>query len=487
MALKLTTSDVIKRFKSIHGDRYDYSEYDYKGTKLDKSTVICKDHGRFEINRMHHERGCGCPTCSNVPAGGHKRKTKSEFLNSLDPSILNCYDFSKFDYVNNRTKSTVICSAHGEFLKSPKKLLLKQGCPVCSGKAKLSSQSLQIAIPNYDFSKFDYVNNKTPGVVICPIHGEWTARADNLMHGETRCPACAGSLSKIEADVREYVQSLGVECLLNKQNIIPSKLELDIYIPKHSLAIELDGLYTHSENTGKKTKHYHLLKTTECEELKIQLLHIFEDEWRNNNDLCKSIIRNKLKLNTQKIFARKCIIKELTVAECSKFFNENHIQGYGVCKYRYGLFFQDELLTSLTICKSRFDKSIEYEISRFATKMDCNIVGGFSKLLSFFIKTQNPKSIVTYADRRYSVGDVYKKYGMVEMKPTAPSYTYFKKRECKRFSRMQFQKHKLAVKLENFDESMNEWNNMLNNGYDRIWDCGNRKFVWYNRPSFTFK
>jgi hypothetical protein len=478
MALKLTTSDVINRFNAIHGDRYDYSEYNYKGTKLDKSVVICNEHGRFEINRMHHERGCGCPTCSNVPAGGHKRKTKSEFLNDLDTSILNCYDFSKFDYINNHTKSIVICSTHGEFLKSPKKLLLKQGCPMCSGKSKSSSIALQEKLPQYDFSNFHYINNKTPGVVVCPLHGKWIARADNLLHGDTRCPSCAGTLSKIEESLREYVESLGVECLLNKRNIIPSGLELDIYIPKHSLAIELNGLYFHSENSGGKSRDYHLLKTKECEKLGIQLFHIFEDEWNDKQTLWKSIIKNKLKLNTNKVFARKCIVKELSLAESSKFLNKNHLQGYGVCKYRYGLFFNEELLSVITMCKSRFDKSLEYEISRFATKIEHTVVGGFSKLLSFFIKTHNPKSIVTYADRRISMGGVYKKFGMIEMSPSAPNYTYFKKREGLRFSRMQFQKHKLATKFENFDPNKTEWDNMIINGYDRVWDCGNRKFIW---------
>jgi hypothetical protein len=129
MPSKLTTADTIERFKSIHGDTYDYSEFEYGGTKLIKGTVICKIHGAFNISRMHHERGIGCPTCANVPIGGHKKKTKIEFLNGLEPSILKSYDFSKFEYVNNHTKSVVTCSIHGEFLKSPKKLLLNQGCP----------------------------------------------------------------------------------------------------------------------------------------------------------------------------------------------------------------------------------------------------------------------------------------------------------------------------------------------------------------------
>ena len=478
MPSKLTTADTIERFKSIHGDTYDYSEFEYGGTKLIKGTVICKIHGAFNISRMHHERGIGCPTCANVPIGGHKKKTKIEFLNGLEPSILKSYDFSKFEYVNNHTKSVVTCSIHGEFLKSPKKLLLNQGCPKCSGKYKSSASSLQEQLPQYDLSKFEYVNNKTPSNISCPIHGIWTARPDNLLFGKTRCPTCAGTVSKIEEELREYIASLGIECQYNDKSVIPSKLELDIYIPSQSLAIELNGLYFHSELSGNKSKLYHLNKTEECEKLGIQLLHIFEDEWRDKKDIWKSVIRQKLKMTSVRIFARKCEIREVSLAEASKFLNENHLQGYGVSKNRYGLYYNDELVSILTICKSRFDKSIDYEISRFANKLNHVVVGGFSKLLTYFIKTLHPTTIVTYADRRISTGDVYRKFGMVECPITAPNYTYFKKQSPKRFSRMEFQKHKLSKKLSIFDANKTEWDNMIDNGYDRIWDCGNRKFVW---------
>jgi len=45
-----------------------------------------------------------------------------------------------------------------------------------------------------------------------------------------------------------------------------------------------------------------------------------------------------------------------------------------------------------------------------------------------------------------------------------------------RVNRMNFQKHKLKNKIQNFNEELTEYENMLNNGYDRIWDCGNFKF-----------
>ena len=42
--------------------------------------------------------------------------------------------------------------------------------------------------------------------------------------------------------------------------------------------------------------------------------------------------------------------------------------------------------------------------------------------------------------------------------------------------RMQYQKHKLHKKLKAVDLQLTEWENMANNGYDRVWDCGNLVF-----------
>jgi len=76
-------------------------------------------------------------------------------------------------------------------------------------------------------------------------------------------------------------------------------------------------------------------------------------------------------------------------------------------------------------------------------------------------------------DRRYSVGKSYESVGFKFKGESNPSYYYIKGNELIRYNRIQFQKHKLKSKLESFDPSLTEWQNMQLNGYDRIWDCGN--------------
>ena len=50
------------------------------------------------------------------------------------------YDYSKVEYINNRTKVCIICSEHGEFWQTPNKHLSGRGCSKCSGKYKKTTE-----------------------------------------------------------------------------------------------------------------------------------------------------------------------------------------------------------------------------------------------------------------------------------------------------------------------------------------------------------
>ena len=256
--------------------------------------------------------------------------------------------------------------------------------------------------------------------------------------------------------------------------------ELDIYIPDYNLAIEYDGLMYHSEGYSdysmfKNTdKNYHLKKTKLCLENNIQLFHIFEGE---DLGLWLSMINSKLGLNN-KIFARKCIIKELKSKETIGFLNENHLQGFCQAKINVGLFYEDKLVSVMTFSKPRFNKKYEYELIRFASKRNYTVVGGASKLWKYFVNKYNPNSVITYANRRFSNGDLYYKLGFNFIEKTQPNYFYFKTNDRKLYNRIKFQKKNLKNILEAYDENLSEAENMFNNDYRRIYDCGNLKFEW---------
>ena len=480
MSKKYSTEEVIDLFKEKHGDRYDYSKFVYLGRKNDKGIVLCMKHGEFLTSKQHHLQGSGCPECAGVPRGGFKRKSQEQFIKNLKEKYtkFNEYGFSKFIYINNTTKGIVTCPKHGEFEITPKHLLQRQyGCSECSGKRKLSLDKIR-ALTNYEIPNQIYTNNKTPIAAICELHGQWEVRPDNLLHSKTKCPTCAGQLSEIEGRLRSFViEELDENVIKNDMELLGNRKELDILSHKNNIAIEMNGLYCHSEEQG-KDKNYHLNKTKKCLEKGIRLFHIFEDEWRVKPEIWKSILRYNFGKVSNKIYARKCDIRIVDNFDTKRFLNENHLQGYSNCSISLGLYYNDELVSILTFGKSRFDMNIEWELIRYATILNTLVIGGFQKLFKYFIKTYEPDSIVSYADKRYSIGNIYRSVGMTEIENSAVNYYYFNKREGIRYSRHQFQKHKLKNKLLIFNESLSEVENMRLNGFNRIYDCGNYKFVW---------
>lgn len=277
-----------------------------------------------------------------------------------------------------------------------------------------------------------------------------------------------------ENEIYDYVSKLyNGEITRISRKILKSGKELDIYLPDMNLAIEHNGTYWHQERKGKDNK-YHLNKTIECNEMGIHLLHIFESEWDYKKDIVKSIIASKLGI-TDKLYARKCIIKSVDKSEEKQFLNENHIQGYVSSNVCLGLYSNDELVQIMSFGKSRFNKKFDNELLRLATKLNKTVTGGAQKLLNHYIKEYDPSNIISYCDLRLFSGEVYKKLNFDFSHNSNPGY-YYVDQWGNLHNRMQFQKSKLERKLDTYDAQLTEEENMFNNGYHRIWDCGNS--VW---------
>jgi hypothetical protein len=146
-------------------------------------------------------------------------------------------------------------------------------------------------------------------------------------------------------------------------------------------------------------------------------------------DIVKSRIKNILGLTGNKIYARKCEIREVKSSESKLFLNDNHIQGNVNSKIKLGLYYNDELVSLMTfgsLRKNLNQSSIDnvYELLRFCNKLNCSVIGGADKLLKHFIKEYNPKEIISYADRRWSQGDLYSNLGFTEITKNKPNYWY---------------------------------------------------------------
>jgi hypothetical protein len=282
------------------------------------------------------------------------------------------------------------------------------------------------------------------------------------------CPTCKESfVSHGEKELAEFLMQFGSIQTQVRDLIQP--YELDIFIKAQNLAFEYNGDYFHSTEV-KQNKNYHLNKLNRCETLGIRLIHVFEHQWQTKRSIVESRIKSILGKN-DRIYARQCTIREVEEVTASVFCEENHLQGSVGSKRRVGLFFKEELVALMTFGKPRFNVKYDWELLRYCTKLGLNVVGGPSRLF----KAAGYENMITYADRCWSNGSLYRQLGFEELLPSPPSYFYV--RNGLRLSRYQTQKHKLKVLLgDRFDEELSEVDNMKNAKYHQIYDCGNRVF-----------
>ena len=202
----LKTEDIIKKFKQVHGDKYDYSKVQYK--RMDeKVCIICPEHGEFwQTPSKHILRNQGCPKCAKTLNGKLSRLTREEFIKKAKEIHGDSYIYTDVNYVTSQEKVKIICKKHGEFWQRP----------------------------------YDHLNG----------------------HG---CPHCANLISRGEIEIYEFLcDKIGIDkVFLHNRNILGNGREIDIYIPDLKFGIEYNGLIWHSEENG-KVKGYHLEKTEIC-------------------------------------------------------------------------------------------------------------------------------------------------------------------------------------------------------------------------------
>ncbi len=193
---KLNTDEFIQKSKQIHGDKYDYSKTEYINSRT-KVCIICPEHGPFYQTGNAHLSGQGCPVCSH-----NIHITTEMFINQLKEIYGNKYDYSKVEYINSYTKVCIICPEHGPFYQTPNQLKKeKVGCPKCTNRVtnvnEFIQKSKQIHGDKYDYSKVEYINNKTKVCIICPEHGPFYQTPGNHVCSKQGCPKCANKIRNI--------------------------------------------------------------------------------------------------------------------------------------------------------------------------------------------------------------------------------------------------------------------------------------------------
>ena len=124
-----------------------------------------------------------------------RKLTTKEFKEKAIKIHGNRYDYSKVEYVNNKTKVCIICPEHGEFWQVPGAHLIGQGCKKCYGNEKMTTnlfieKAKKIHGNKYDYTKTEYFdNNKIKVCIICPEHGEFWQVPNSHLSGNG-CPKC---------------------------------------------------------------------------------------------------------------------------------------------------------------------------------------------------------------------------------------------------------------------------------------------------------
>lgn len=318
---------------------------------------------------------------------------------------------------------------------------------------------------NYDQSEYiNYDRNKID--IICNNCGHKFAQlAGGHLKGAT-CPYCHTSTGQRE--IYDFVSQITETHLNDRDQIKP--LEIDIWIPSYKIGIEYHGLRWHSWATTetKQQRELHQRKAMLCLSSGISLLQFWDYQWTEKQEIVKSIIANKLGLSA-KIAARKSECMVLSHDTASAFFNNNHLYGFRPAANYLGLINNGEIVMAMSVASNG-------EVIRLASKCGYVVVGGLSKLC-VFSKKMGISRLSSYVDLNFANGLGYVSAGFKLVGVTKPGYFYYK--GVRRLSRQQCQKNKLSRLLgEGFDPDQSESVNMFVNGFRRVWDSGNLKFIY---------
>jgi hypothetical protein len=191
----------IEKSKKMHGDRYDYSCVNFINGRINVE-IICKIHGNFNQRPFNHLMGKGCPECS-----GNKKMNLESFILKSKLKHGDRYNYSNITYVDSNTVVEIVCPEHGAFKQTPKKHISGSGCQICGGSLKSDSisfikKSNDIHNYKYDYSRVNYINNKTKVEIICKIHNSFFITPSNHLKG-TGCSKCSG---KSKLTVQEFIK-----------------------------------------------------------------------------------------------------------------------------------------------------------------------------------------------------------------------------------------------------------------------------------------
>ena len=380
-----TKEKFIQKAKTIHGNKYNYNQINYKNYHIKLKIYCNKCKKYFKQSPANHLSGKGCPNCSIKLMIEKFGYTKKQFIQKAKKIHGNKYDYTKSKYKNYHTRLKIYCNKCKKyFWQIPLNHLKGKGCWKCSPsrrrtKEKFIKQAKIIHGNKYTYNQINYKNNNTKIKIYCKKCKKYFYQSpSNHLNGKG-CKRCAGT--NLQTEIYDYIHIITQEEILYNDKKAIQPYELDIYIPAKSIAIEVQGLYWHSYLKEPEEKHInkHINKYTICKEKGITLIQVYENEWRNKKEIVKTILKRYFESGNYNN------ILEIKYDEASKLILDNTLQkpDYADLYYTY-----NNSLMSFKLENDQY-KIINY----YGSKLN--------NMLAHFIKKYNPKSITVEVDNRY--------------------------------------------------------------------------------------
>lgn len=281
--------------------------------------------------------------------------------------------------------------------------------------------------------------------------------------------------SYIENEMSNLLNSMDISYVSNVRSVI-SPFELDFYLPEYQMAIEMNGDYWHSDQKL-NDKNYHYNKWKMCNELGIQLIHVAECDWNNQQEKFKELIKTQINIKSKGIGARKCTIKSIDSKSARPFLEKYHLQGFVGGTAHFGAYYNDTLIGVMTFGWTRGSKtSRRFELKRWVTDNKTH-PGLFSKTFKFAQQELVFDEVVSFSMNDWFTGNVYNRCGFKFVKIIPPAYYYLvdgKRTHCSNFTKLNIKR-----KFPNtYDANLTEHEMMNILGIHRTWDSGKIEWLW---------
>ena len=310
MAEKIPKDEVMRRCHEEHGSTYEFDFSDFKNSQSNVNAK-CEKHGWFSIRVNRLMRGKGCQKCVTEELTRRRRKPFGSFIEEASRVHENRYSYAESTYVDDKTKTRIVCDIHGPWMQSPNNHLKGKGCPKCryitiskktrKSKAEFVRQAVLLHGDKYRYDEVVYKKAKAKVTISClECDAVFTITPDKHLQGQG-CPHCVSSRG--ETLIRSWLLAAGIQ--FEQQKKFPGcrrdkPLRFDFYIESLLLAIEFDGRQHHGEGnywpnfSFADQQERDQIKTEYCEGHGIRLVRITNKEIRKIPEILQRVTESDL-------------------------------------------------------------------------------------------------------------------------------------------------------------------------------------------------